>query len=247
MTKIMVSSALFAGIAAGMIAALLQFWLVTPLLLEGEEYETGNKSHYEGVAMAANTHDHGAHSHDTADVETAGEEETEESENMLARNAKTFAVNLITFTGFGLILVAGFALAARSGYTVTLQSGMIWGLLGFIALQLAPAAGLAPELPGTPAADVVARQYWWFGTVIASVIAIALIAFGKSLPFVIAGMVLLLVPHLIGAPELPFFAGVAPPELSALFVTRTLFVAMIAWVVLGAVAGHFWQRGTEDT
>ncbi|MGR3662535.1 MAG: CbtA family protein [Paracoccaceae bacterium] len=246
MTKILVSSALFAGIAAGLIAALLQFWLVTPLLLEGEEYETGNKSHFAGVAMTANTHDHDAHSHDAVEVETTGEEAAEEPENMLVRHAKTFAVNLITFTGFGLILVAGFAFAARFGHTVTLQTGMIWGLLGFIALQLAPAAGLAPELPGTPAADVVARQYWWFSTVIASVIALAMIAFGKALPFVIAGIILLLVPHLIGAPELPFFAGVAPPELSALFVARTLFVAMIAWVVLGGVAGHFWQRGTEN-
>ncbi len=237
MTKIMVSSALFAGIAAGLIAVLLQFWLVTPLLLEGEEYETGDKSHFDGVlTMQDETHDHSTHDH-AAD---SGEED--EAENMFVRHAKTFAVSLITFTGYGLILVAGFALAETFGHAVTLQKGMVWGLLGFLALQLAPAAGLAPELPGTPAADVIARQYWWIGTVTASVVGIALIAFGNGLPFIAVGAVLLALPHVIRAPELPYYAGIAPPELSALFATRTLFVAMVAWVALGAVAGYFWEQ-----
>lgn len=241
MTKTLFSSALFAGIAAGLIAVLLQFWLVTPLLLEGEEYETGNKSHFDGVlTMQEETHDHSAHEH------AADDGEDDEPENMFVRHSKSFVVSLITFTGYGLILVAGFALAGTFGHSVTLQKGMIWGLLAFVALQLAPAAGLTPELPGTPAADVVARQYWWFGTAIASVIGIALIAFGKGLPFIPAGAFLLALPHVIGAPELPYYAGVAPPELSALFATRTLFVAMIAWVALGAVAGYFWDQQSES-
>jgi cobalt transporter subunit CbtA len=240
MTKTLFSSALFAGIAAGLIAVLLQFWLVTPLLLEGEEYETGNKSHFDGaLTVQEGAHDHGGHDH------SAVVEVDDEPENMFARHAKTFAVNLITFTGFGLIMVAGFALASSFGHTVNLQKGMVWGMLGFVALQLAPATGLAPELPGTPAADVVARQYWWAGTVIVSVIGIALIAFGKGLPFIVIGVALLAAPHINGAPELTDFAGVAPPELSALFATRTLFVAMVGWVTLGAVAGLFWDRNAE--
>lgn len=241
MTKHLFSSALFAGIAAGLIAVLLQFWLVTPLLLEGEEYETGNKSHFGGVLNTENeTHDHSTHDHST------GGEAGDETGSMFARHAKTIAVNLITFTGFGLILVAGFALANSAGYSINMQKGMVWGFLGFVALQLAPAAGLAPELPGTPGADVFARQYWWFGTAIASVVGIALIAFGKNLPFVAIGGVLLAAPHVFGAPELPYYGGLAPPELSALFATRTLFVAMVAWVVLGAIAGQFWGRGTKN-
>jgi cobalt transporter subunit CbtA len=240
MTKTLFSSALFAGVAAGLIAVLLQFWLVTPLLLDGEEYETGNKSHFDGaLTMQDGAQDHGSHD------QSAAEDADDGPATMFARHAKTLAVNLVTFTGFGLILVAGFALATSFGHTVNLQKGMIWGMLGFVALQLAPAAGLAPELPGTPAADVVARQYWWAGTVIASVIGIALIAFGKSITFAAIGVALLAVPHVIGAPMLPYYAGMAPPELSALFATRTLFVAMIGWVTLGAVAGLFWDRNAD--
>lgn len=238
------SSALFAGIAAGLIAVLLQFWLVTPLLLEGEEYETGAKTHYAGVQeiQDGEVHDHETHDHGDEAIE--GEEEPE---NMLLRHAKTVAMNVVTFTGFGLVVVAGFAIASNFGHALSFHKGMIWGLLGFVALQLIPAAGLTPELPGTPAADVVARQYWWFGTVVASVVAVALIAFGRSPVFFAIAALLLAIPQIIGAPELPYYVGIAPPELSALFVSRTLLVAMIAWVVLGGVAGYVWNKSETES
>ncbi|SLN29887.1 putative cobalt transporter subunit (CbtA) [Pseudoruegeria aquimaris] len=232
------TSALFAGVAAGLIAALLQFWLVTPVLLEGEEYETGAKSHYAGVLVINEAEGNGSE----GAAEEAEEAEEEEAENPRARHGMTAAVNVITFTGFGLILVAGFALASQFGATVTARSGIIWGLAGFIAVQLAPSAGLYPELPGTPAADVVLRQYWWVTTVVATVVGLAFIAFGKAPWLPLAGVALMAAPHVIGAPHLDGYAGVAPPELAALFVARTLAVGCAAWAVLGCIAGHFWSR-----
>lgn len=249
MDKNLFSSALFAGIAAGLIFVLLQFWLVTPLLLAGEEYETGALMHFDGVVESqGDNHGHDTettteHSHNHADA-TEGDDGPQD---MFARHAKTVAVTLVAYTGYGLIMVAGFAIAAGYGHTVTLHRGMVWGLLGFIALQLAPAAGLAPELPGTPAADVVSRQIWWLASVVTAVVGIAVIAFGRTPLYIVIGAALLAVPLLIGAPELSEFSGVAPPELSALFVSRTLFVAMIAWVTLGGVAGYFWHRASEST
>ncbi len=238
MTKTLFTSALFAGLAAGLIAALLQFWLVTPLLLEGEAYETGELTHFSGVSEAqVNGHGHG---------ETdAGDGVV--SEGNFARHAMTVGVNLIVFTGYGLLMVAGFALAAKFGHGVTLHRGMVWGLAGFIALQLAPAAGLFPELPGTPAQAIELRQYWWLGTAVATVIGIALIAFGRGIVPSVLGVAALAVPHVIGAPHLDFYGGTAPPELSALFVSRTLFVALATWVVLGGVAGYFWDSQTRAT
>ncbi|MBS9715434.1 CbtA family protein [Pseudohalocynthiibacter aestuariivivens] len=240
MTLKLLSSAVFAGFAAGLIAVLLQFWLVTPLLLEGEEYETGAKTHFEGVLVVVE---------DSEGNIVAPEEEAaevaEEEENLMARHATTFFMNMVVFSGFGLILVAGFALAAQFGHQVTFHSGMVWGLAGFIAVQLAPAAGLYPELPGTPADNVVLRQYWWMTTVVTTITGIAFVVFGRGLVYIVIGAALLAAPHIIGAPHLPYYAGFAPPELSALFVSRTLFVMMIAWVVLGGVAGYFWHRQTD--
>lgn len=233
------TSALFAGVAAGLIAALLQFWLVTPVLLEGEAYETGSKSHYAGVLVINEAEGNGSAPTEGSDGHAA-EEEAED--NALARHGMTAAVNMITYTGFGLILVAGFALAAQFGVAVSAKSGLVWGLAGFIAVQLAPAAGLYPELPGTPAADVVLRQYWWITTVVATVVGLAFIAFGTGLWLPLAGFALILAPHVIGAPHLDGYAGVAPPELAALFVARTLAVGCMAWALLGFVAGHFWSQ-----
>ena len=49
MLKNMLSSALIAGVAAGLIAALLQFVFVQPVLLHAELYEGGELVHFEGV------------------------------------------------------------------------------------------------------------------------------------------------------------------------------------------------------
>jgi len=232
------TSALFAGIAAGLIAVLLQFWLVTPLLLEGEEYETGSKSHFSGVLMVEEDASGGIVAIEPTDSDIPADE----AESFLLRHAMTFAVTLIVFSGFALVMVAGFGMAEGVGHHVTFHKGMIWGLMGFIVVQLAPAAGLFPELPGTPADDVVLRQYWWITAVVATAVGIAMIAFGKGPLYVAFGAALIAAPHIIGAPHLPFYGGVAPPELAALFVSRTLFVAMISWVTLGGVAGYFWSR-----
>jgi predicted cobalt transporter CbtA len=55
-------------------------------------------------------------------------------------------------------------------------------------------------------------------------------------------VILLLAPHIIGAPEPDSFAGPVPPEIAALFAARALGVGLASWVLLGAFAGYFWQR-----
>ncbi|MEH6833338.1 MULTISPECIES: CbtA family protein [Falsihalocynthiibacter] len=235
MFKQIFTSALFAGIAAGLLSALLQFWLVTPVLLEGEEYETGAKNHFAGVLIVEGE--------DPAPIEVEVEIPPTTSE-LITRHGMTVAMNIIVFTGFALILVAGIATAASAGYEVTPKSGIVWGLAGFIAVQLAPAAGLFPELPGTPAEDIFLRQMWWITTVVATLVGLALIAFGNRAYWMVLGAIFIAAPHIIGAPHLEFYAGVAPPELSALFVSRSLAVACASWAIMGGVAGAVWHRQT---
>ena len=43
MTLKMLTSALFAGLLAGLITVVLQYFLMEPLILEAEDYETGAK------------------------------------------------------------------------------------------------------------------------------------------------------------------------------------------------------------
>lgn len=228
MTKHLVSSAIFAGLVAGLCAAVLQFLFVTPLLLEGELFETGARLHFAAAGSAP---------YSAASDVSLGEEPM--------RHALTVAMNLVTYTGFALLMVAGFALAERRGYGVTARAGLIWGLAGFLAVQLAPAVGLPPELPGTAAADLHGRQLWWVATVVASAAGLALIAFGGNRALGLLGAVLLLAPHVAGAPHLADYHGVAPPELSAQFVTASLGVAAASWTVLGLVTAWFWTRPAQ--
>ncbi len=225
MIRKLFASALFAGLAAGVLAALLQFQFVVPLLFEGELYETGEVRHF--VAD------------DILDVQSPAGPPPIGGD--LQRHVGTLAMTLVTYTGFALLMVVGFAVAETRGHRLTVRTGALWGLCGFVAVQLAPAAGLPPELPGTIGADLAARQLWWVATVAASVAALALIAFGGAW-LALAGAALLLAPHLVGAPHLDTYYGVAPPELAAHFATSSLAVAAASWVALGAAAGYFWTR-----
>lgn len=227
MNRHLFTSALFAGLLAGLIAALLQFTFVIPLLLEGELFETGTRVHFAASLDAAVQSPSGL-------SEGLGQD--------VSRHVKTLGFNVVAYTAFALMMIAGMAFAERSGHVITARQGMIWGLAGFVALHLAPAFGLAPELPGTIAAEVELRQVWWLSTVAASIVGLALIAFGTGLMIPALGVIALALPHIIGAPELDTYFGIAPPELSAHFATRSLGVAAASWTVLGFLTAYFWTR-----
>ena len=223
MTKNLFVSAICAGIAAGLLASALQFSFVIPVLLEGELYETGARVHF------------------GTDGSPQSDRGTQPLDGDWLRHSMTVAFNIVTYTGYGLLLAAMISFASLKGITTTAKQGLIWGLCGYIAVQLAPAISLPPELPGTIAAEVGQRQLWWISTILASAAGLGLIAFGRSyLP--LAGVVLMAIPHLLGAPHLDTFFGVAPPELAAEFATMSLGAAAAGWVLLGYAVAAILQR-----
>ncbi|GFE65004.1 CbtA family protein [Litoreibacter roseus] len=227
MLKHILTSAVFAGVAVGVLAAAVQLWLMTPLLLEGELFETGARVHF------------------AADGSPQSEAGPPSLMDEPVRHLTTAGFGIVTFTAFGFLMAAGFALATRAGHVVTPRAGLIWGLCGFIAVQLAPAVGLSPELPGTVAPEVEMRQAWWLGTVIATTVALALIAFGRGTLSWIIATALILAPHIVGAPHLDTYYGVAPPELSAHFAARSLGTSALSWCLLGLIAATVWSHQEE--
>lgn len=242
MFKKLLVSGLFAGFAAGLIAALLQITLVVPTILEAELYESGALSHF-GAPESALAH----HDGQTDEQPSHVHDDSHAHDDVPAwtRHSLTILASVSTFIGYAMIMVAGFAMAARQGIAVSARSGMIWGIGGFLAVSLAPALGHAPELPGSLSAALEARQIWWVGTVAASLAGIALIAFGKNWSLWGLGIVLIALPHIIGAPHIAGYGGVVPPELAAQFVGLSLGVAAMGWVVLGLFAGFFWARESK--
>ena len=245
MFKRLFAGAVFAGLGAGALAALIELTFVVPLIHEGELYETGALVHF--GAAGSQEQDHSEATPGAVPLTSVlpdidqGRDDASTSENPQTRAIGTLGFFLVSYTGFALLLIAGFALAERAGHRVTARGGVIWGLCGFVALQLAPAFGLPPELPGGQGAALEARQLWWAACVLATAGGIGLLAFGRTAFALGAGAILLAAPHLLGAPTTAY-AGVAPPELSAHFTARVLGAGAVCWALLGTIAGAIWAR-----
>jgi cobalt transporter subunit CbtA len=160
----------------------------------------------------------------------------------LARNFWTAVFYGLVYMAYASLLVAGFGLARIYGRGITAREGLLWGIAGFAALQLAPAMGLAPNLPGTPGAALADRQIWWWGTVLATATGLGLLAYGRGLAAVAVAALLLVAPHVIGAPQTESYGGLAPPEMAGTFASRVLGASFAAWALMGWIAGAVWAR-----
>jgi cobalt transporter subunit CbtA len=151
----------------------------------------------------------------------------------------TVGADILAALGFALVLAAASVL---SGIEVTARNGVIWGLAGFSVFQFAPAFGLPPELPGMPAADLASRQIWWWGCALATATAIFGMAKFRNWPAAAIGGVLILLPHLIGAPQQPEEASSVPAHLATSFAASALGVGAAFWMVLGPAYGWLTER-----
>ena len=205
----------------------MQMFTTVPLILQAEVYEN---------AGAAAEHDHAAAPADqAAGTEAAApahehDAQAWEPSEGFERYAFTLLANLVSGVGFALILVAVSEFAGGIG---NWRQGLFWGLAGFAVFTLAPGLGLPPELPAMPAADLLPRQVWWTATVLATAAGLALIAFRRSPLLAIAGVALIMAPHIVGAPQPVSFETAIPEGLHHQFVVAVTMTNLVFWVVLG--------------
>lgn len=238
-----VFSSIIAGFIVGLVVTAAQQFGTVPLILKAEVYEKAAETHqHEAVAApqaAAAGHDHAGHDHASHDHGA----EAWEPRDGFERNAYTAAANVLTAIGFALLLAGFFAIrSGATGESVSWHQGLMWGLAGFAVFTIAPGLGLPPELPGVPAAPLASRQIWWTAAVLATAAGLALIVFRRSVPAAIAGVILLLLPHLIGAPELEHVETNVPSSLSHQFVTAVTATSLVFWSLLGAATSAIFAR-----
>ncbi len=233
-------AALLAGIAAGLFYGAVQHVRLTPLILEAEKYENAGDGHANDHAAVATTTSTEATG---PAAEAAPEQETWAPQDGAERTLFTFLASIVAGAGLAAIL-AGVSLL--SGVRITPRNGVLWGLAGFLAVHLAPAAGLAPELPGMPAADLAARQVWWVGTIIATAVAIWLFTQRIEMWAKIAAVILVALPHIIGAPQPPTHESGVPAGLSAEFAANTLAAAALLWLAIGGFLGFTMDRFVKE-
>jgi cobalt transporter subunit CbtA len=161
-----------------------------------------------------------------------------EPETGVERTAYTLLADVLTGIGFALLLVAGLSLR---GGDVTWRAGLFWGLGGFAAVTLAPSLGLPPQLPGTEAAPLLDRQLWWLWTAVSTGCALVLLAFTRRPAWAVVGAILIVLPHLYGAPRSFEHATAVPEALAQRFVVTTAVVNFLFWLILGASSGYFYR------
>jgi len=236
MFRTILFSAFGAGLAVCLLVTLVQTVTTEPLILHAEAFEGGGHDH----GHATTPHDH-AEAAAAGDTAVAGHDHDEEwaPADGAERIAFTALANLVVGIGASLILVA---LMVLRGAEIDARRGVLWGAAAFVAVALLPALGLPPELPGTPAADLLDRQVWWLGTALASGAGIALIAFGGHWAVKVGGVALLVAPHAIGAPPPPSHDVAYPGALAGEFVIASLVVSGVLWTLAGASVGWLYQR-----
>jgi len=231
-------AALCAAICAGLVTSVVQHFRLTPMIFAAEAFE--------GAAPAeAHSHDPAAPAADAAAAPAAdaaahdhGDDEWMPQDG-LERSAFTAFSNIVAAAGFALILGA---VALLFNLPITAATGLAWGVAGFAVFTLAPSFGLPPGLPTMPIAETFARQVWWIGTALATGAAILLLVKQRALWALGVSIVLVALPHLIGAPQPAVEPSAIPPGLAAGFASAVIVNGAIFFVVLGVVFGYVADR-----
>lgn len=252
-----VISALLVGAVSGLLLSAVQCWQVIPIIDAAERFEQARTLQAGGEA---------AHTHADADSAHAGHEHAAgawEPAEGVERIGYTVLSNVLTAVGFAIFMMAAMAVLLRRDAirhrTATKldwldwRYGLLWGLAGYAIFFVAPALGLPPEIPGSVAAPLESRQVWWLLAAASTAAGIAVAAFGKS-PWRWAGLALIAVPHVIGAPQSgmsPFvgFPSEAAAEMEALakrFVWASAIANGLFWIVLGSASAWAARRFLKD-
>lgn len=243
-----VRTAAAAGIVAGLLLTGVQHLQVIPIIEQAEVFESAQQAapevhaHADGeqhVHAAAADHGHAA----ASEHEAAHSHGGWEPEDGVERTLYTALADVSMGVGYALLLAAVICLR---GAAVSWRSGLLWGAAAYAVFFIAPSLGLPPELPGTAAAPVAARQAWWVCTALCTAVALGLLVFtpnqGRKLWLKVAAVALLCVPHVVGAPQPLVHAMAAPAELEASFIVATALANAVFWLALGALTGYFYKK-----
>ena len=218
----LVFSAFAIAIVAGLFLSIYQEFLITPIILDSEVYE---------IAEPAGAHADAVEAWSPADG--------------MERSGFSLVSNLLVCFAYALLLLS--AMAVKSSLKV--RQGIFWGGSAYLSIFAAPALGLPPEIPGMEAAYLEGRQAWWLLAVLFTAMGLWLIAFSK-MTFKGLGVVMLVIPHLIGAPQPEFhgFANTDPQAVSALtalwhnFIIQTSLANALLWLIIGMLSAFLTAK-----
>lgn len=229
-------SAIMVGIISGLAYGLFQQSQISPIIFAAEVYEVAE----EPTAFSE------GHSHAIAEPEAWGPKDGPE------RTLYTYSADVAAGIAFALVMISLMALHNLKANKPKLNAltGAAWGIAAMLSLFVSPALfGLHPEVPGTEAAALEARQLWWVLCVAASLLGVAFLYY-SPLKLKPGGFLIAAIPHLVGAPlpEHHGFANTAPDavkalsELSIQFYSLTAVGMLVFYLLVGSLSGAAVKR-----
>lgn len=243
MFRSLILGACLIGVVAGLLLTAVQSVGVTPILLSAEQYEAGEMP----ANSAASAHSHG-HGHGDAGHHHGGEAWA--PEDGIERLFYTGLSNILAGIGFSaILLVVMHQLRQRGQLALTPVRGLFVGLICYLAVFLAPALGLPPEIPGAASAALESRQLWWIATVTLAAAGLGLLLLARGSKKAL-GLPLLAVPYLFVPAHLegPLFPHPDPDAVTALhalhqdFIWASAMANLAFWLVVGVLCAVVLKR-----
>jgi len=223
--KTFVGAAGLAGLLSGLLLTAVEQVQIAPLILAAERYERAVET---PGAHAQGTNDHASAAPAT---QTLGK-----------RTLATALANIVLATGFALLFASAMSRRGVSGW----RAGALWGIAGYVVFFVAPSIGLPPLLPGGDAAPLVTRELWWAITVGFSAAGLGLVLLRRHPALRLLGVALIIVPHLLGAPQPDEHLSNLPADLTRQFIVASFAANAVFWVALGGATGHFLRARTRQ-
>jgi cobalt transporter subunit CbtA len=235
-------SAVVVGIIAGSLYGIFQQTQINPIIYAAEAFEvTGS-----GDPVMLESHDH------SGSQEHEHNHEAWAPESGFERILSTLVANILIAMAFSILLISFMSLhnLKSSKPPISWKTGAVWGIGLMLSVFAAPSLmGIHPEIPGTIAQSLEHRQIWWISSATATAAGLLMLYYGKN-PVKLGGLVLIVLPQLVGAPAMEKlgFANSDPvaitelSKLSSQFVIMTSIGMLIFCVLLGALSGFASTR-----
>ena len=239
-------TALLTGVLAGFTLTALQSTKVIPLILAAEKFEGQEVVTYGAHSKEALSHhddkkEVSGHAHESTEAAAAEHSHDEEAwspEDGFERLFYTFIANVFLATGWSFLLCAVYMYVKN----LNIINGITAGIIGYLTFFALPSIGLSPELPGTLASSLEHRQTWWIATVLCSAIGFAVLFFSRNKAYQVSALILVLLPHIIGAPVPNVHGGTAPEEMFNTFVNATFITNGVFWIILGTISITLFKK-----
>jgi len=218
------AAAMAAGLLAAVLISMVEVFTTTPMILAAETIENSPAVAHDSAKTAT------VHVHDV---------NAWTPKNGLERFLFTVLANTVTSIAFSLLVIVGLTMGERKA---DLSKGILLALAGFTAFTLAPVMGLPPELPGSPTSDLQLRQIWWACTVALTLGGLYCIFIPEAAPIKLLGVILLIAPHVWGAPHPATHDSEISAIMSAHFAASSIVVSALLWGLIGFFAPLFHKH-----